>query len=303
MSVEWVAVDWGTTNLRAWMIAADGRIIARQTAALGVSSVQKGQFEHTLLDLIGDRLESDRQTPVVICGMAGARQGWLEAPYVCAPCNPLHPGQAVQPETRDPRIGVRILTGVMQARPSDVMRGEETQISGYLASHPDFDGVLCLPGTHSKWVRVSGGCIQSFRTFMTGECFNLLATNSVLSHVVAGEGWNAPSFIAALKQTLSAPQHLTSQLFSIRASALLEGLDRAQSRSELSGILMGLEIGGAREFWEKSKTVLIGHDKLVQVYRSALEAVSAKVETADGEICTLDGLRRAYDSLKLRPVA
>ena len=303
MSVEWIAVDWGTTNLRAWVIGPDGLILAKKSSSLGMSAVPKGQFEQTLLDLIGDSLGHARQTPVVICGMAGARQGWLEAPYVCAPCNPLQPGQAVQPDTTDPRISVSMLTGVMQVRPSDVMRGEETQIAGYLASYPDFDGVLCLPGTHSKWVRICGGCIQNFRTFMTGECFDLLATNSVLSHVVAGQGWNAPAFVTALKQTLNAPQHLTAQLFSIRANSLLEDLDRAQSRSELSGVLVGLEIGGARDFWEKKTTVLIGNDKLSQVYQLALEAVGANVEMADSEICTLDGLRSAYDSLRLRQEA
>ena len=112
--------------------------------------------------------------------MVGARQGWIEAPYASVPCTPAT--QTIAPECRDPRLEMHILAGIRQLHPPDVMRGEETQIAGVLLREPGFEGVICLPGTHTKWAEVAGGIITSFQTFMTGELFGLLSTQSVLRH-------------------------------------------------------------------------------------------------------------------------
>ena len=134
--------------------------------------------------------------PVIACGMVGARQGWIEAPYSQVPCAPVGLSM-IKPVVEDTRLDVSILPGLSQTDPADVMRGEETQIAGYLAENPGFDGVLCLPGTHTKWAHISAGEVVSFRTFMTGELFALVSSQSVLRHSV-GAGWDGPAYRSAV---------------------------------------------------------------------------------------------------------
>jgi 2-dehydro-3-deoxygalactonokinase len=192
----------------------------------------------------------------------------------------------------DPRILVRIVPGVRQTDPADVMRGEETQIAGYLASDPGFDGILCLPGTHTKWVHVSAGEIVSFRTFMTGELFDLLSTASVLRHSV-GEGWNDGAFSDALSDALSRPEAVAARLFSIRAEALLKGLDPAAARSRLSGALIGIELAAARPYWLGQHVALVGAGTLSGIYAAALATQGVAAEISDVAEMTLRGLASA----------
>ncbi|MDD9740296.1 2-dehydro-3-deoxygalactonokinase [Marinovum sp. SP66] len=291
---DWIAVDWGTSNLRAWLMGKDG-VIGMVTSDKGMGALERDGFEPELLRLVGDCLPERGTVPVIACGMVGARQGWHEAPYVTTPCAAPGVGQAVTPEVRDPRLKVRILPGVSQASPADVMRGEETQIAGFLAAHPEFDGVLCLPGTHTKWVHISAREIVSFRTFMTGEIFALLSGQSVLRHSVAGDGWDQAAFDEAVTDAMSAPQKFTARLFSLRAGSLLDGTEAATSRARLSGLLMGLEIAGAKEYWLGREIVLIGAPKLNALYKAALAPQGASVSETDGAEIVLAGLRAAYE--------
>src|SRR3954452_1066551 len=177
---DWIAADWGTTNLRVWGLSSDGAVVCAASSANGMSKLEPSGFEPALLELIGGWLRDNTTILVIACGMVGARQGWVEVPYQRAPCAPLASGQIVYATTRDPRLRVAILAGVSQTEPhADVMRGEETQIAGFLSERPDYDGVVRLPGTHTKWVRIHDGEIIRFQTFMTGELFELLRAHSV----------------------------------------------------------------------------------------------------------------------------
>lgn len=291
---KWIAVDWGTSNLRAWVMGATGAI-KMVSSDKGMGALERDGFEPELLRLVGDFLPETGQVPVIACGMVGARQGWAEAPYVTTPCTAPGVAQAITPEVSDPRLQVSILPGVSQASPPDVMRGEETQIAGYLAANPDFDGVLCLPGTHTKWVHISAREIVSFRTFMTGEIFALLSGQSVLRHSVSGDGWDQAAFDEAVSDAMSAPQKFTARLFSLRAGSLLDGTSAATSRARLSGLLMGLEIAGAKEYWLGREIVLIGAPKLNQLYKAALAPQGASVTETDGAEIVLAGLKAAYE--------
>ena len=159
---DWIAVDWGTSHLRAWAMSDGGQVLGDASSDRGMNSLAPHEFEPALLDSIAPWI--DRETHVVACGMVGSRQGWVEAPYHAVPCAP-QPGGFAAPNVQDPRLRVHVIPGLKQERPADVMRGEETQIAGYLRQYPDFDGVICLPGTHGKWARISAGEIVSFRTF------------------------------------------------------------------------------------------------------------------------------------------
>ncbi len=296
MAATWIAVDWGTSNLRAWAMG-DGAILAHGESDKGMGKLAPDQFEAALLALITPWLGQTR-TLVLACGMVGARQGWSEAKYRAVPCTPTDPAGLTAVATTDPRLDVRIAPGLAQAKPADVMRGEETQLAGALALHPDFDGVFCLPGTHSKWAQVSAGEVISFQTYMTGELFALLSTQSVLRHSLTTEGYDDASFDEGLSEALSRPERIAARLFSLRAEGLLHGLTAPQARSRLSGLLIGIELAGAKPYWLGQQVKLIGAETLAASYARALGHQGVTSDRLDATACTLAGLSRLYSQLK-----
>ena len=294
MQTVWIAVDWGTSNLRAWAMGPDG-IVAEGQSEQGMGKLKPEEFESALLALIAPWVSGP--TLVLACGMVGARQGWREAIYRAVPCGPTDPAALTRVPTLDKRLDMRIAPGLSQDKPADVMRGEETQAAGALALHPGFDGVLCHPGTHSKWMQVSAGEIVSFQTFMTGELFALLSGQSVLRHSM-GEGWDNAAFDAGVSDALSRPERVASQLFSLRAETLLHSQTGATSKARLSGLLIGMELAGSKPYWLGQRVKLIGAEALSALYARALAAQGITAETYDPTACTLAGLSQLYQSLK-----
>jgi len=233
--------------------------------------------------------------PVIACGMVGARQGWAEAPYRAAPTTPL--GTLSPCATDDPRLDAYILPGLKQEKNPDVMRGEETQIAGFLSACPDFDGVICLPGTHTKWVHISAREVVSFQTAMTGELFALLAEHSVLRHSVVTEDWDAAAFTDAVSDAITRPETVAAALFRIRASHLLQDTSPEISRARLSGTLIGAEIASARPYWLGQNVALVGEPGLTSLYAAALEMQGIEAAEHTGDDLTLKGLTAAYKEL------
>ncbi len=297
--IAWIAADWGTSNLRCWAMSADHRVLEKResTQGMGTLSGQGGAFETALLELIGPWLQNDRLIPVHACGMVSARGGWLEVPYEEAPC-PAKTSVTKIP-TRNSQIEVFVHAGVCQTHPADVMRGEETQISGFLAGQPEFSGTLCLPGTHTKWVTVAEGTIRTFRTCITGEMFDLLSSRSVLRHTIATDGWNESAFLSAVKTSREKPAAMLNECFRLRAEAVLRNLDGVEARSRLSGLLIGQELSGslnAASF--DSPVIVIGAPELTQIYRTALEFLGISVKCHSAESCVLLGLAQTVNRLK-----
>lgn len=287
---SWIAVDWGTSNLRASAICSQGEVIASLESDQGMSVLEPHAYEAALLFLISCWLCADVVTDVLCCGMVGSRQGWREAPYRTTPCEPLDPAHMVPIPTRDRRIDVRVVPGIQQFSPPDVMRGEETQIAGFLANNRNFHGIVCLPGTHCKWVEIASGEIRSFRSTMTGELFSLLATQSVLRHSVAADGWSDMDFGRGISAALEDPAAVTTHLFSIRAGHLLGQLNPVSARSYLSGLLIGQEIAVLQSYWQAQPIVIIGAGKLADRYRAAFEMTGTSAELIDVASATLAGL-------------
>ena len=298
---DWLAADWGTSRLRIWGMRANGEIIGRQFGDCGMSRLARNEFEAEFIKLADPFLSNDKTLDVICCGMAGSRQGWAEASYVGVPCRPPGIAQAVQVETADPRINVYILPGIKQNTPSDVMRGEETQIRGFMATNPDFDGVICLPGTHTKWVHVSAGEIVSFQTFMTGELFALLSKTSVLRHTVQSDGWDKHAFLQAVDRSFSRPSAAAAHLFTLRADALLNDPYENVARSQLSGILIGIELAAARPYWLGQNLAVLGSHEIANAYQLALKAQGLEVTMAQSEEMTLAGLKHAHFALRSVP--
>jgi 2-dehydro-3-deoxygalactonokinase len=296
VAVDWIAVDWGTSNLRAWAMDADGHPAADATSSSGMAGLDRDGFEPALLALIDPWL-GDGPIDVIACGMVGARQGWAEAAYSSVPCPPGPAGRLARPRAIDPRLAVHIVPGLKQRDPPDVMRGEETQIAGFLAGEPDFDGILCLPGTHSKWAHVSAGEVVSFTSFMTGEIFALLGRESVLRHSVAADGWSEPDFLEAVDETLSRPERLAARLFGLRAESLLADLAPERARARLSGLLIGAELAATRPYWLGRDLVLIGAAGLADAYRAALAHCGLVARQVAVAGLTLAGLAAAQAAL------
>lgn len=296
----WIAVDWGSSNLRAWAMDASGKPLAEASAATGASTLAPDAFEPALLAAIGGWLgdgPGDAPTDVIVCGMAGARGAWIEAPYAAVPCPP-SPANPARVPTDDPRLAVRILPGLSQVDPADVMRGEETQVAGLLAREPGFDGIACLPGTHTKWAHVSGGEVVSFASYMTGEVFALLATQSVLRRTVAAEGWDEAAFLSGAEEGFARPDRVPARLFGLRAGALVGDLDPTVARSRLSGLLIGAELAASKAYWLGRDVVLIGAPALSRAYRGALALAGLEAREADATAMTMAGLAAARASLR-----
>lgn len=297
-TVALVAVDWGTSNLRAVLLDDHGRALEKRHSDKGMGCLERDAFEVALVDLLDDVLVSGRQLPVICCGMVGSRQGWQEASYGSVPCKAPSGSDAVRVSVQDPRLAVWILPGVKQVKPADVMRGEETQIAGFLAERPKFDGVLCLPGTHTKWVRISAEEIVSFQTFMTGEIFALLSEQSVLRHSVSTEVLDAPAFSEAVSDAMSRPQALAAKLFGLRAETLIADMGAEEARARLSGLLIGLELAGAKPYWLGMEVGIIGAPALSGLYQAALAAQGCPAQVYDASDLTLKGLKTAYAAIK-----
>ena len=300
MQAEWVAVDWGTSNLRAWGIGGDGSIVFARQSDRGMGRLSPGEYPQTLTELVGnDVTAGNGAVDVVICGMAGARQGWLEAPYLDAPADlgALALG-AVRPAMADSRLAPYILPGICQKAggAEDVMRGEETQLLGLSALRPGFSGLVVMPGTHSKWARLDGSRVERFSTAMTGELFEVLRTHSVLRHSLAGD-LDGPErdagFDAGLTLGIEAPERLTATLFKVRAGSLLSGRQPDWCAGFLSGLLIGAEIGGQRDWIGDTEIPLIGGTGLCALYAKGFAGIGARTVIIDAAEATLAGLKVA----------
>lgn len=293
-------VDWGTSNLRIWLVDSQGVVLGERQSPEGMGSLDKAAYPAVLEGHLS-ALGAPSDLPVVVAGMAGARTGWREAPYVETPAPLVGLFQhAVQPEGVS--RPVYILPGVCQREggASDVMRGEETQLAGALEQGLD-NALFCLPGTHSKWALVEDGQVRRFSTVMTGELFNLISRQSILRLSVPEDGdaeADPEIFDAAVAQALEPGFALTSVLFSIRAEGLLAPDARINPAARLSGLLIGAEIAAIRDDLERhGKAYLIGTGKLTRLYARAITKAGGEPVMLDGGLLVRRGLLASALSL------
>lgn len=297
---EWIAVDWGTSNLRAWGIDRDGYVLFSRASDDGMGRLARDDYPGVLRRLLGDAFEpGGGDIEVLICGMAGARQGWLEAPYLEVPAELGDlAGAAVMPPMPGTRFKPRILPGMCQRRGAeDVMRGEETQLLGIATLLPGFSGLVVMPGTHCKWVMLEGTRVERFSTAMTGEIYEVLRIHSVLRHSVGeADGGRDEGFAAGLEIGIEAPQRLTANLFRARAASLLSGNSPGWCAGYLSGLLIGAEIGGQRHWIGTGEVPLVGGGALCSLYAQGFAMIGASTRIVDAAEAVLAGLRAAHEA-------
>ena len=292
---KWIAIDWGTSFFRAYLIENDQVSDSIHTKD-GMKFLEKASFEKTLIKLIEPWLENNYKIEVLASGMVGSKQGWVEAPYQSTPCN-LHNVNFISPSVKDKRFSLKIFSGISQNNKPDVMRGEETQIAGFLHDNPNFNGSICLPGTHSKWVQIENGHIINFKTFMTGELFEIISKNSVLIHSVTSNKIKKNELIMAVDEIFKKPEIFGNALFQLRADDLINSRGSEIYKSKLSGYLLGLELLGSLEFWEKKDIVLIGNADLIELYEYILQSKVNSIKNFLSKDMVLRGLKNFKNKL------
>jgi len=285
-----LACDWGTTNLRAWTLDGQGAVVAQRDFPLGVSRLAPGEAAKRFDTEVRPGLGA-QDLPAILCGMVGSNLGWTAVPYADCPAGLDDLAKALT-EVAD---RIRIVPGVRCpgiAGAPDVMRGEETQILGWLARHPirrSGRHLLCHPGTHAKWVRIEDGRIAHFVTAMTGELFGVLGQHSVLKSDAPADDE------AAFDEGLAAAGEgdaLAARLFSARARVVGGGATAESTPSYLSGLLIGAEVAGVPRLLGEAPqaVVLLGDAALCERYRRALVGQGVEVEVFDGEAAAIAGL-------------
>lgn len=286
-----IAIDWGTSSFRAYRLGPDGAVCERRSAALGLLACQ-GAFAQVL----AEQIDGWDDGAIVMAGMIGSRNGWVEAPYADGPVDAAGLARGLCPVT-DPLLGGRtawIVPGVAchtPGAPPEVMRGEETQVIGLLdAVTGPGPHWVCLPGTHSKWVRVEDGRIVSVSTAMTGELYALLRARSLLAALMPEPGADvddADAFVRGVAAS-AAPGGVLNHLFGVRTLGLFEQLPKASAPSYLSGLLIGHELRGLLPE-HVGVAHLVGSDTLVRRYAWALDRLGVTTRT-HGEALSARGL-------------
>lgn len=296
MQAQLIALDWGTTSLRAYRLGENGQVLEQRALSAGIMQLPTtprliaGQFcsdgfELAFDQACGDWLDAQPDLQVIACGMVGSAQGWREAAYRETPASVNELSAALQTVRSVRGVTVHIIPGVLQRSTlPNVMRGEETQVLGVLAGLEDGQGsqplLIGLPGSHSKWVQVERGRIVHFDTFMTGEVFGLLCAHSILGRTQQrSERFDPQAFDCGVQVALSAAGDLgvLSNLFSARTLGLTGQLSGAEQGDYLSGLMIGHELRAVAEAQRRQasgaelpEVVLIGSDALCERYQRAL---------------------------------
>jgi len=276
-----VAIDWGTSSLRGALLDAGGRVLDERSAPRGILSVPAGEFGTVFESLVGDWMRGPGHPRCLISGMAGSKQGWVEAPYCACPAGLADIAAKVIPVETD-RIALVPGLSVEHDGVPDVMRGEEVQIFGAIALTGRRDGLFVLPGTHNKWARVADGRVTGFRTFMTGEFYALLGTHSILSRTIDTQApLDEAAFLLGVAQAGN-NEGLLHNAFGARTLSLFGRMGAADLASYLSGLLIGEELR-TQSLHAKGEVVLIGTPALTRRYELALHASGVASRTLGAE--------------------
>ena len=286
-----VAVDWGTSSLRGALINSEGLVLEKRAFPQGIMQVAHGQFQHVFEQRFGDWMKAE--SLCLVSGMAGSRQGWREAPYCPCPCGFEDLSQHLQWIEKD-RIGIvpglslwnDATSDPTHSGTPDVMRGEEIQIFGALNNLQLHTAQFVLPGTHSKWAKVSNNQITYFKTFMTGEFYGLLSQHSILAKTCLPDApWKKEIFLEGVHQSQK-PGGLLHHAFTARSLSLFDKLSPAQSSSYISGLLIGEEIKSAFNEQQNASAPLfiLGNSQLTLRYACAMEAFNVSTNTLTDEM-------------------
>ncbi|WP_213989484.1 2-dehydro-3-deoxygalactonokinase [Sodalis sp. dw_96] len=297
MSKSYIAIDWGSTNLRAWLYL-DGVLADTRQSEAGVTRLNGRTPEQVFHEVTGPWRRHG--APVIMAGMVGSNAGWISVPYLPCPTSLSSlAGRLTRVEQAAP-LAAWIIPGIsiISDNNCNVMRGEETQLLGAYRTQPS--SLYLMPGTHSKWVRVDDGVINDFRTVMTGELHHLLIKQSLIGVGLTEQRPNPAVFRQGMEQGF-AQSNILRCLFEIRAAHVLGQLDKSAVSEWLSGLLIGNEVAQMRRDWNiaKGETVtVIGNPQLAARYQQALEYADLHHRLLDGDETFQAGIRSIINELE-----
>jgi 2-dehydro-3-deoxygalactonokinase len=289
LSSEFIALDWGTSSFRAYLLGGDGAIQETIAAPHGILAVKDAAFDETLESHIG---HWNKALPIMASGMITSRQGWVELPYVACPANLKSIAAAIHPHTSKQGRKLFFIAGISYRSPNgipDVIRGEETQVLGASQGGTEY---FVTPGTHSKWIDVSNGEIKSFSTYMTGEVFALLKNHSILGRLMTGETSNPAAFEQGVRTGLKEPAGFLHHIFSTRTLALFNEMPTDSLSSYLSGQVIGTEIAHAiAKNMATAQYRILATPALGDHYMKAMMIAGLKVSYGEPDV-VVKGLRK-----------
>ncbi|MCL3883394.1 2-dehydro-3-deoxygalactonokinase [Marivita sp. GX14005] len=283
---DWIAVEWRGAHLRIWGMSRAGEV--RSSREVGASGAEKPT---DIVDALTAVLGETPSVPILASGLPALIED-PERGYVPVPCAP--PGLANAVKCQGVGLDLWLLPGLRQAQPTDLTKGAETRIKGYLALNPKFDGVICLPEAQTVWAHISAGEIVSFRSFLTSTLRDCLAQSRLLGGAVSADAWDEAAFVEAVAGAMTRPAEMAARLSSLRAAHVLGSADSGQEAARLAGVLIGVELAAARPYWLGQQVALVGEDKLCRAYAAALGAQAVPVERTDADRMTLEGLKAAF---------
>ena len=289
--IDWIAIDWGTTNFRAWFIKND-KVVKKIHKPHGIKNIQNKNYENILVNNIELPKKINNKIKIISCGMIGSKQGWLDCGY--EKNLSLKKNNLVKVETKNKYLDFYIVKGLSQTKPFDVIRGEETQVLGYLQSNQKFTGFICLPGTHSKWIKITRGKVVKFKTYMTGELFEIITKNSILNYSIKDKKINEKIFENSVILSQKTNFNIFDYLFEFRSRTLLSK-KKYYPKSELLAFLIGNEIKSNVKNIKDSKVIIIGSHNNSKLYSQAMQILKLNNTIVDSTNVTITGLKTLFN--------
>jgi 2-dehydro-3-deoxygalactonokinase len=289
---SFVGINWGSTNFRAYLIDADGTLLEEMSRPAGVAKLDRSGMEALMQEMAQ---QWPAHGPVYAAGMIGSNVGWQNVPYVVAPASLDDIGGGAVASNIG-GVAMQLVPGMTCSRAyddgPDILRGEEVELFGFSALHPNWDGFVALPGTHTKWTRFAAGEVVDFFTSMSGEMYDRLTSAGLLASIVEGEAVLGDAFFEGVRLGSERQLGLGTLLFGARARVIRGALQRTESASFLRGLLIGSEIADALAIHPGlagSTIPLIGNGPLCQLYAGALERMGMKSWYVDSRLACLAG--------------
>lgn len=292
-NVDWLIIDWGTTNFRAFAMGEGGSLINKTEHPLGLLQVKDGQFSLSLKTVLEDWLGDYQHLPIFMAGMIGSAQGWVNTPYVETPVTINQLAKKSHQFQLPWGALATIIPGVSYQSSGniDVMRGEEVQLFGLQALERENDFVALFPGTHCKHMHINANKLSSFTTFMTGELFSILLNHSILGTGLPNQKESLNAFKKGISESTKKP--LTNQLFYTRTHRLFGDINETEVSEYLSGLLIGEEL----KTLTTKNIYLVGDNELCCRYQKACQILGIQVTIINGDNVFLNGMLQVKKAL------
>lgn len=293
----WAAVDWGANSYKAFLMKK-GNLVDTKVGNQGVLQVEDQAFEAALKQLIDPWLSAHDEFPIILSGLVGARDGWVEAPYIRTPCSSVEIQGGVVTVPTNQLKNVFIVPGILHSGEDypEVLRGEEVSIIGAVKEQTISDGWILRPGEYSKLVRVTDSAVSFFSTYITGELYRILDQySSLCRHTGIEQKTSSIDFMTGVRTSLKLGC-LTKVLFSVSTRQIVSQIEAEHVGSYLSGLLVGHEFRDIKSMG-LDDIVVVGSGELMELYQLAFDEFSIKTTLIDSDRAYLSGAQLILDSL------